>query len=234
VRAKVIANKANQQKAAALRHRLRLLLSESVAESERQREPAAARAVESEALALVEDCRRHEAVMRAEMSAASSLADERPHHEIASPNLFDAARARIQATCDLLAAPLDALLADFVRKDIEEGARTTPLVGAPSLPSTVDQAAARTIFLWLWLHRRLLLVRINHRTLQPQQRDAALARLCYEQDCCPPTPNAGGSSYASFDHVGASDLTLSLGGVINYTLLDGTASSLPPTLYFSW
>jgi hypothetical protein len=27
---------------------------------------------------------------------------------------------------------------------------------------------------------------------------------------------------------------LSLGGVINYALLDGTAYSLPPTLYFSW
>ena len=44
----------------------------------------------------------------------------------------------------------------------------------------------------------------------------------------------GGASYASFDHVGANDLTLSLGGVINYALLDGTTYSLPPTLYFSW
>jgi hypothetical protein len=95
VRAKAIPDKANQWKAAALRHRLCLLLSESVAESERQWEPAAVWAVESEALALVEDCRRQEAVMRAEMSASSSLADEQPHHKIALPNLFDAARARI-------------------------------------------------------------------------------------------------------------------------------------------
>ncbi len=49
----------------------------------------------------------------------------------------------------------------------------------------------------------------------------------------PQGPNAGWASYASFDHVGASDLTLSLGGVINYALLDGTAYSLPPTFYFS-
>ena len=78
--------------------------------------------------------------MRSELSAANSLAlaDERPRHEIASPNLFDAARARIQATCELLAGPLDAILADIECKDIEEGARTTPLVDAPSLPSTVD------------------------------------------------------------------------------------------------
>jgi hypothetical protein len=94
--------------------------------------------VESEALALVEDCRRHEAAMRAELSAASSRADERPRHEIALPNIFDAARARIQATCELLAGPLDAILADIEREDIEEGARTTPLVDDPSLPSTVD------------------------------------------------------------------------------------------------
>ena len=46
VRAKAIADEANQRKAAALRHRLRLLLSDGVAESE-----AAARAVESKALA---------------------------------------------------------------------------------------------------------------------------------------------------------------------------------------
>jgi hypothetical protein len=68
--------------------------------------------------------------MRAKLSAVSSLADERPRHEIASPNLFDATRARIQATCELLAAPLDAILANIEREDIEEGARTTP--------STVD------------------------------------------------------------------------------------------------
>jgi hypothetical protein len=44
------------------------------------------------------------------------------------------------------------------------------------------QVAVRTIC--LWLRRRLLLFRTNHRTLRRQQRDAALARLRYEQDCC--------------------------------------------------
>jgi hypothetical protein len=37
-----------------------------------------------------------------------------------------------------LAGPLDAILADSEREDIEEGARTTPLVNAPSLALTVD------------------------------------------------------------------------------------------------
>jgi hypothetical protein len=55
MRAKAIADEANQRKAAALRQRLHLLISESVAERERQREAAAARAAESEALALVEE-----------------------------------------------------------------------------------------------------------------------------------------------------------------------------------
>ena len=214
VRAMAITNEANQRKAAALCQHI-CLLSESVAKRERQRE-AAAFHQRPEALALVKDCR---AVMQAELFAASSLADERSHPEIASSNLFDAARAHIQATCKLLAAPLDAILADIERDDIEEGARTTPFVGAPSLPSSVDgkierqreatalcqrlrllsesvakrqrsaefaaqrnQAAARTIF--LWRRRRLLLVWINHWTLQRQQRDATLARLRYEQDCC--------------------------------------------------
>ncbi len=166
--------KANQRKAPALCQRLRLLLSESVAERERQRKPAArhegaARAAESDALALVEDCR---AAMWAKLSAVSSLADEQSRPEIASSNLFNAARACIQATCELLAAPLDAILANIEREDIKEGARAAQR----------NQAAARTIF--LWLRRRLLLVRINHRTLRRQQRDAALARLRYKQDCC--------------------------------------------------
>jgi hypothetical protein len=83
--------------------------------------------------------------MRAELSAASSLADERPRHKIALSNLFDAARVRIQATCELLAAPLDVILANIEREDIEEGARTTPLVGAPSLPSMVDATSRRYV-----------------------------------------------------------------------------------------
>jgi hypothetical protein len=125
VRAKDIANEANQRKAAALRQRLRLVLSESVAERERQREAAARhdgaiRAAESAALALVKDCRRHEAAMQAELSSVSSFANERSRPKIASSNLFDTARARIQATCELLSAPQDAILANIEHEDIDE------------------------------------------------------------------------------------------------------------------
>jgi len=91
--------------------------------------------------------------MQAELSAVSSFADKRSHTKIVSSNLFDAARARIQATCELLTAPLDAILADIEREDTEEGARAAQR----------NQAAARIIF--LWLRRRLLIVRINNRTL---------------------------------------------------------------------
>ena len=104
------------------------------ASDERRRNEAAARAAESEALALVKECRQNEAATRAALSTVSSLADERPCHEVVSPNHFDAARGCIQVTCKLITAPLDAILADIEREDIEEGARTTPLVGAPSLP----------------------------------------------------------------------------------------------------
>jgi hypothetical protein len=79
---------------------------------DRPRHEAAARAAE-QALTLAEERRCHMDAMRATLSAASSLADERPHHEIASSNLFDAAKERIQATCDLLAAPLDAIFANI-------------------------------------------------------------------------------------------------------------------------
>ena len=120
VQAKAIANEANQRKAAALRQRLCLLLSESIDKRERQWEAAAARAAESTALALVKDCRRHEAAMQAELSAVSSFANERSRPKIASSNLFDTARARIQATCELLAAPQDAILANTEHEDIDE------------------------------------------------------------------------------------------------------------------
>jgi hypothetical protein len=40
-----------------------------------------------------------------------------------SPNIFDAASGRIQATCRLLAAPLDVILADIEREDIQSAAR---------------------------------------------------------------------------------------------------------------
>ena len=41
----------------------------------------------------------------------------------------------------------------------------------------------------------------------------------------------GGLTNADFNHVGASDLTLSLGGVVTYARLDDTTYSLPPSLY---
>ncbi len=50
------------------------------------------------------------------------------------------------------------------------------------LAAQQKQAATRTIF--LWLRRRRLFVWIDHRTLRRQQREAALAHLRYEQDCC--------------------------------------------------
>ena len=55
----------------------------------------------------------------------------------ASPNHVETAIRRVQAMHDLLAAPLDVLLANIERKDIEEGARTSPLVVALSTPSAV-------------------------------------------------------------------------------------------------
>ena len=111
------------------------------------------------------------AAMRAELSAASSLSDERPHHEIASPNLFDAARARIQATSELLAGPLDAILADIEREDIEEGARTTPLIGAPSLPSLVDGKRERQREATALCQR----LRLLSKSIAKRQRSAGLA-----------------------------------------------------------
>ena len=114
-----------------------------------------------EALVLVEKRRQHEAAMRATLSAASSLADEQPRHEVALHKLFDAARGNIQATCKVLAGPLDTILANIERKDIKKRAWMTPiviasihrlvvndnfllsvvppLVGVPSLPLTVDR-----------------------------------------------------------------------------------------------
>ena len=131
-----------------------------VADADNQsRHEAATRAAE-QVLTLVKERCQHKDAMRAALSAWSTLADKQPHHEVASSNFFDAAKERIQATCNLLAAPLDAILADIEREDIPEGARMTflivasihpsavndnllaavapPLVGAPFLPSTVD------------------------------------------------------------------------------------------------
>ncbi len=48
----------------------------------------------------------------------------------------------------------------------------------------------------------------------------------------PPTQNfCRGASNANFNHVGASNLTLLLGGVVTYARLDDTSSPLPPSLH---
>ena len=59
------------------------------------------------------------------LSTASCLAGGRPRHKVVSHNLFDTARDRIQATCKLLAAPLDAILANIEHKDIQAAPRAT-------------------------------------------------------------------------------------------------------------
>jgi len=78
-----------------------------------------ARTTASEALALVEECLQHKAAMRAALSAVSSLAGRQPRHEVVSPNFFDALIGRIQATCELLAGPLDVILADIEHEYIQ-------------------------------------------------------------------------------------------------------------------
>jgi hypothetical protein len=206
---------------------------------DRPRHEAAARAAE-QALTLVEERRRHEDAMRATLSAVSSLVDERPHHKVASSNLFDAAKECIQATCDLLAAPLDAILADIEHEDIKEDARMTllvvalihpvavddnllpavapPLVGVPFLPSTVNGNIQKVC-------PRTRPRRCTGRRNIPRAPSSLVE--------VPPThPNLlPGAFNVNFSHDGTSDHTLSLGGVVTYSRLDDTTYSLPPSLY---
>ena len=72
---------------------------------------------------LVEEHCQHEAATWAALSAASSLAGRQPRHEVVLPNFLDAKSRRIQATCELLVAPLDAILTDIEREDIHSAAR---------------------------------------------------------------------------------------------------------------
>jgi hypothetical protein len=210
-----------------------------VADADNQsRHEAAARAAE-QALTLVKERRQHKDALRAALSAASTLADERPHHEVASSNFFDAAKEHIQATCDLLAAPLDTILADIEREDIAEGARMTflvvasihpsavndnllaavapPLVSAPFLPSTVNGNIQK----------------VCPRT-QPRHRTGRhnIPRAPSSSVEVPPThPNllpGGLSTPTSCWH---EHLTLSLGGVVTYARPDVTTYSLPSSLY---
>ncbi len=50
----------------------------------------------------------------------------------------------------------------------------------------------------------------------------------------PPILNTGGASYANSDQVGASDLSLLLGGVVHYALLNDTSYSLPLPIQLRW
>ena len=126
----------------------------------------ATRAAESEALALVKERHRHEAAMWAAPSATSPLADEQRRQEAADctvaaevrscsntivaqanshfdvmlaalPNHINTAIRQVQAMRDVLAAPLDAILAKIEREDIKEGAQTTSLVVASSTPLAI-------------------------------------------------------------------------------------------------
>ena len=206
---------------------------------DRPRHEAAARAAE-QALTLVEERRRHEDSMRATLSAVSSLADEQPHHEVASSNLFDAAKERIHATCDLLAAPLDAVLADIEHEDNKEDARMTLLVVASIHPAAVDDnllpAVAPPLVSVPFLPST---VNGNIQKVCPRTRPCRrtgrrnIPRAPSSLVKVPPThPNLlPGAFNANFSHVGTSDHTLSLGGVVTYTRLDDTTYSLPPSLY---
>jgi hypothetical protein len=50
----------------------------------------------------------------------------------------------------------------------------------------------------------------------------------------PPILDTGGASYATSDEVGKSDLSLSLGGVVHYALLNDTSYSLPIPIQLCW
>jgi hypothetical protein len=50
----------------------------------------------------------------------------------------------------------------------------------------------------------------------------------------PPILNTGGASYATSDEVGKSNLSLSLGGVVQYALLNDTSYSLPLPIQLCW
>jgi hypothetical protein len=50
----------------------------------------------------------------------------------------------------------------------------------------------------------------------------------------PPILNTGGASYANSDEVGMSDLSLLLGGVVHYALLNNTSYSLPLPIQLHW
>jgi hypothetical protein len=133
-------------------------LAELALAKERSRHNTAAQADESDALALAEEGRHHEAAAQATSLADSALAVERlciqpaayrslvkaGHHDAAtdcdvassaSPDRVPVAIRRIQEAYDILAAPLDALLAEFAALAVDPAPPTkTSSVPTATLP----------------------------------------------------------------------------------------------------
>ena len=93
--------------------------------------------------------------MRAALSAASSLAGRQHCHKVVSLIFFDAAIGCIQATCELLAGPLDVILADIEREDIriQRAARAKESV-ALTLAEERSRHEAATLLVVANEHRR--------------------------------------------------------------------------------
>jgi hypothetical protein len=136
-------------------------LAEQVLEEEGRRHEAAANVAASAEQALAEEPRRHDASARAATSAELALAKERRRHEMAAQTATMAKAAaqemsaeadterwhallasvteaiqRVQAACDSLAAPLDALLAEIeaLAHDAPPPTTTSPVLPAMSSP----------------------------------------------------------------------------------------------------
>jgi hypothetical protein len=144
-------------------HHHQQLLEEQAARA--CQEAAAARAHQEAAAA----CARQEAAAaRARQEAAAARAC---HEAARRQQLLDEQATRARPEAGLLFAKH--LFARCVAEDQRSAERRA---------QARERAAARTIILWLC--RRRLHIRLIHQTLRRQQREAALARLRYEQDCC--------------------------------------------------
>ena len=93
-----------------------------------------------------------------------------------SPNLFDAASGRIQATCELLAAPLDAILADIEREDTQSAARAMESV-ALTLAEEHSPHKAATLLAAADEHRRH---EAAARTVESEALALAEGRRCHK------------------------------------------------------
>jgi hypothetical protein len=182
--------------------------------------------------------RRHKEVLAAEVADV-----QRRHESAARATESDAVIERIRTEFALCAAPLDAILAEIA---CEEAALTTtlspsrptlyvdavlfnmgggtqpslPLAGSPALPSPDVDSQRQTVRPRARLRRRT------------GRRNIPRAPSLYVV-VAPTHPELlqGGASYANFHHVGGSNLTLLLNGVVYSAWLDDISYSLPPTLY---